>query len=84
MLVKKNRLIKGVSDNEYVTPQNLLAKKISLLINKNFKKMSIADLNTYHVLYLLTNELLSTHNFQSKKCYNFVENYHACLIKKNN
>ena len=73
-----------LSDNEYVTPQNLLAKKISLLINKNFKKMSIADLNTYHVLYLLTNELLSTHNFQSKKCYNFVENYHACLIKKNN
>ena len=83
-LETEDLLLLILSDNEYVTPQNLLAKKISLLINKNFKKMSIADLNTYHVLYLLTNELLSTHNFQSQKCYNFVENYHACLIKKNN
>ena len=83
-LETEDLLLLILSDNEYVTPQNLLAKKISLLINKNFKKMSIADLNTYHVLYLLTNELLSTHNFQSKKCYNFVENYHACLLKKNN
>ena len=25
---------------------------------------------------------LSEHNFQLKKCYNFIENYYGCLIKK--
>ena len=71
-------------ESQYITPQNLLGKKISLLIDKNFEKMSLADINTYTVLYVLTNRLLSTHNFQSKICYNFVENYHACLIRKSN
>ena len=63
-------------------PPKVLGKKISLYIEKNSEKMSVADINTYNFLYLMSMGQLSEHNFQLKKCYNFIENYYGCLIKK--
>ena len=61
-----------------------LGERADLYMKENSGKMSLADINTYNFIYLLSNGSLSKYNFQTKKCYNFIENYYACLIKKKN
>ena len=36
-------------------PPKVLGKKISLYIEENSEKMSVADINTYNFLYLISN-----------------------------
>ncbi len=71
-----------LSEEHYVMPPKVLGKKISLYIEENSEKMSVADINAYNFLYLMSKGQLSEYNFQLKKCYNFIENFHSCLIRK--
>ena len=57
-----------LSEEHYVMPPKVLGKKISLYIEENSEKMSVADINTYNFLYLMSMGQLSEHNFQLKKC----------------
>jgi len=73
-----------LSEDYYNMSPKELGEKADLYMKENSGKMSLADINTYNFIYLLSNGSLSKHNFQTKKCYNFLENFYACLIKKTN
>ena len=72
------------SEDYYNMSPKELGERADLYMKENSGKMSLADINTYNFIYLLSNGSLSKYNFQTKKCYNFIENYYACLIKKKN
>ena len=72
------------SEDYYNMSPKELGERADLYMKEKFWKMSLADINTYNFIYLLSNGSLSKYNFQTKKCYNFIENYYACLIKKKN
>ena len=72
----------------------ILSKKFRPLISKDVKnivknimeekknKMSISDFNTYNFILLFSSGALAKYKFEIHKCYNFFNEYEACLITK--
>ena len=74
-------IIPGKSDDFF---SERVANKISMQLDEKKNRLSVADFNRYSFIYLFSTEALSKYNFSLKKCYNFIDSYNACLIRKLN